>query len=213
MFTSRSNFTYGNYRIANIDVEEIDNNIDLTIHIQKYEQEALRMILGDCLYDELITNVEIDSETGLYKLKDGVDDKWDWLLNGRKYDSKEVSIFCGCHSSTCSKHQWDGLIRKVAKIQDKEIYESILASYIFFYWSLNYRTLNLGVGEGSGNAQNTTQESSSNKRVDAWNKFVQDVDYGYPNTKVSLNQFLNEHQQYFPEASLVCLKPMTYYDI
>jgi hypothetical protein len=50
MFTRRSNFTYGKYRISNIDVAEIDNNIELTIHIQKHEQEILRMILGDCLY-------------------------------------------------------------------------------------------------------------------------------------------------------------------
>lgn len=213
MFTSRSNFTYGNYRIANIDVAEIDNNVDLTIHIQKYEQECLRLILGDCLYNELMTNVELDNQTGLYKLKDTADEKWGWLLNGKNYEATESVNFCACHSSSCSKHQWDGLVRQVAEIDSKKIYETIMASYIFFYWSLNNRTLNLGVGEGAGIAQNATQESGSNKRVDSWNKFVQDVDFGFSNTKVSLNQFLYEHQDYFPEASTVCLNTMTYYDI
>lgn len=211
MFTRRSNFTYGNYRIANIDVAEIDNNIELTIHIQKYEQECLRMILGDCLYTELMENVDKDSD-GYYKVKTGAEEKWGWLLNGRLYDTDDVSG-CGCHSSSCSKHQWAGLVTKVAIVQEKDVFESILASYIFYHWSLNYRTLNLGVGEGKGTAQNTTQESSANKRIDAWNKFVQDVNFGYPNTKVSLYQFLDEHQEDFPNASKVCFNTMTYYDL
>jgi hypothetical protein len=212
MFTRRSNFTYGKYRISNIDVAEIDNNIELTIHIQKHEQEILRMILGDCLYAELLENLELDSN-GFYKIKDEADEKWEWLINGKLYDTDEVSG-CGCHSaSSCKKHQWSGLIRKVATVSNKDVFETLMAPYIFYNWSLNYRTLNVGVGEAKANAQNTTQESSANKRVDAWNHLVQEVSFGYPNTKVSLYQFLDEHKDEFPNASKICFNTMTYYDI
>jgi hypothetical protein len=214
MFTRISNFSYGAYKIANIDEVAVSNNIELKLHILKYEEEFLRMYLGDCLYSDLMDNVELDSD-GYWKLKSGAAEKWGWLLNGRTYTATSLTSGCGCssHSSSCDKHKWDGLVKKIATIESVDVFETIMASYIFYHWSLDNRTLNLGVGEGNITAQNTTQASTANKRCDAWNKMVQDVDYGYTNTRVSLNQFLRGHPEEFTNAELVCLTPMTYYDI
>ncbi len=213
MFTRIHNFTYGNYQIANIEEDAANNNIELVLHIKKYEPEFLRMVFGECMYADLMDNVEIVSGATYYSLKTGADPKWGRLINGHTYDATELDSGCGCHSQSCAKHTWDGLVKKIATIDSKDIYETVMSSYIFYQWSLNNRTLNLGTGEGKITAQNTTQESTANKRVDAWNKIVQEVDFGYTNTRVSLNQFLKENELDYPNAQTMCFKPMTYYDV
>lgn len=215
MFTRIHNFTYGSYRIANIDETVANNNIELILHIKKYEPEFLRMIFGECTYADLMDNVEIVSDAIYYSLKTGADPKWGKLLNGTTYDATNLNSGCGCgvHSGSCEKHVWDGLVRKITTIESVDIFETVMASYIFYQWSLANRTLNLGTGEGKIVAQNTTQESTANKRVDAWNKIVQEVDYGYTNTRVSLNQFLKENESDYPNAQTMCFNTMTYYDI
>jgi len=205
MFTRISNFTYGAYRIANIDTVGANNNIDLILHIQKYENECLRLVLGECLYEDLMSNVEKDAD-GYYKLKDSVDAKYGWLLFGHKYEYD-----CSCDSQ-CKNKIWQGLVREVAEIENTKIFETVMSSYIYFNWSLNYRTLNVGVGEAKGTASNTVVENTRNKRVDAWNKMVQDVSFGFTNANVSLYQFLDHFKDDFPSAERVCFKTMTYYD-
>lgn len=214
MFTRLSQFTYGNYQIANIDTTAINNNTALLIHIQKEEENALRMVMGECLYNDLMDNVEKDAN-GYYIVKEDADDKWKWLVNGHSYDatSSSCNCGCGCDSGKCSKHVWRGLFYKVATVESVDVYESILAPYVFYQWSLNYRTLNTGVGEAKGIAQNTTQATASDKRVDAWNEFVQAISFGYPNSRVSLYQFLSEHRELFSDYQTVCLNTMTYWDI
>ena len=211
MFTRPSNFTYGNLKIANINTTYINNDIELQIGIQKMEEECLRMILGDCLFEELMLNVELG---GLfYKVVEGADEKWDWLVNGVTYEGLSDGCGCGCHSGSCSRHKWDGLVSKVAEVEQTEVFETLMAPYIFYNWSISERTMVTGVGEASGIAQNTTQESSANRRIDAWNDFVKRVDFGWPNTRVSLYQFLGEHRDLFPEAQTVCLNTRTYWNI
>lgn len=205
MFTRISNFTYGAYRIANIDTVGANNNIELILHIQKFENECLRLILGECLYEDLMSNVEKDAD-GYYKLKDSVDAKYGWLLFGHKYED-------GCYcDSQCKNKIWQGLVRQIAEIENTKIFETIMSSYIYFHWSLNYRTLNVGVGEAKGSASNTVVENTRNKRVDAWNKMVQDVAFGFTNANVSLYQFLDNFKDDFPTGERVCFKTMTYYD-
>lgn len=196
MFTRLSNFTYGNYAIANIQVNSVDDDLSLKIQIQKYEQQCLRLLLGDTTYEAFMDEVELDSD-GYYKLKSTAPEKWGWLVNGKLYDNRK----------------WSGLVKKVAVIQDKDILETLMAPYIFYYWSLNTRTLNLGTGEGRLDSKSSTQESSKNKRIDAWNEFVQWASFGYSCTNVSLNSFLCSHPDDFPEANLVTLNPLNYYDL
>lgn len=214
MFTRISQFTYGEYHIPNIDTVSNSNDTALMIHIQKYEEEALRMAVGDCLYDDLMSNLELD-ENGYWKSKEDTNEKWNWLLNGHKYDapSTNCNCGCGCNSGKCNKHVWSGLVSKVATTKEADVYESILAPYVYFNWNMNYRTLSTGVGEAKGVAQNTVLVPSREKRVDAWNKYIQNIAFGFPNSKVSLYQFLSEHKDLFPEYQTVCFKPITYWDI
>jgi len=201
MFTRLSNFSYGNYQIANLTATEMNVDTQLLIQIQKYETECLQLLLGASLYDQFMSQLDLD---GLYwKLKDGVDAKWGWLLNGRTYESDSIS----------TSKKWNGLVKKVAVIQEKEVFESLMASYIFFQYSLNTRTLNTGAGEAKLKTDNTTQENSKNKRVDAWNEFVQWSYYGISETNVSLYEFLNTHTTEFGEIHFPALNTMTYYDI
>ena len=210
MFTRLSNFTYGNYRIANIQDDALDNNIELLIHIQKYEQECLRLLLGSEVYEEFMSNLEL-SGNGFYEVKSTSDPKWNWLLNGKSYDALNSGCSCNCQNS--EKRYWKGLVKSVATIQDKDVFETLMASYIFYNWSLNYRTLNLGTGEGRGESKSAAPESSKNKRVDSWNEFVQWAHFGYSCTDVSLSCFLKDHETEFPNVNGINLKPLTYYDI
>lgn len=209
MFTRLSNFAYGNYQIANITSDtEPEKNIALTIHIQKYETECLKLLLGGQLYEELMDNVEL--ENGYWKLKLDADEKWGRLINGCSFEKTADDICFGNNSD--STLFWKGLVTKVAEIDSKEILESLMAPYIFFYWSLHTRTMNLGTGEGRGESKSATQESSKNKRIDAWNEFVQWADYGFTQNEVSLSRFLKNHKGDFNVVS-PCLKTMTYYDL
>lgn len=212
MFTRLSNFTYGNYRIANIQADALDNNIELLIHIQKYEQESLRLLLGDNTYKEFISNLELDGD-GFFKVKSTADAKWDWLLNGTSYAATAFDSGCNCDCQHNGNLNWTGLVKKVATIQDKDVFETLMASYIFYNWSLNYRTLNLGVGEGRSESKSATPESSKNKRVDAWNEFVKWSNFGYSCTNISLSKFFKDHKEEFPNVNEIHLKPITYYDI
>lgn len=201
MFTRLSNFTYGNYQIANLTSAEVNVDVQLMIQIQKYETECLRMMLGDVLYADFMSNLELDSD-GFWKLKSSANEKWEWLLNGYSYQNGDCDI------------TWRGLVITVATIQDKEVIETMMASYVFYKYSLNTRTLNTGTGEGKLTADNTTQERSSNKRVDAWNEFVQWAGFGSSKSNVSLNQFLADNTElYGKECFFTCLNTMTYYDI
>jgi len=94
------------------------------------------------------------------------------------------------------KDNWGGLVYTVATIGTNQVIESIIAPYIYFNWALENRTLNLGTGEGRIDANGSTQESTFNKRVDAWNQIVQSIDYGYPNDRISLNQFLKDNSSF-----------------
>lgn len=212
MFTRLSNFTYGNYKIANIEAAGVDKNLELSIHIQKCEEQCLRMILGDALYEDLMANVEKDGD-GTWKLKENAAEKWGWLISGKSYTATGIASGCGYDWTGCVNNGWDGLVKKVATIGDKDVFESILAPYIFYYWSLNNRTIITGNGEGKGKADGTTQESTKHKRIDAWNEFAQSVYIGYPGCRVCLNQFLLEHPEDYPTAKLVSIGTMTYYDI
>lgn len=201
MFTRLSNFTYGNYQIANLTATEVNTDVQLIIQIQKYETECLRMMLGDVLYSDFMSNLELDSD-GFWELKTDADVKWYWLLNGHQYLDGE-----------CVRN-WYGLIKKVATVQGKEVIETMMALYVFYKYSLNTRTLNTGTGEAKLKADNTTQESSKNKRVDAWNEFVQWAGFGYSQSNVSLNQYLADNVPlYGKECLFTCLNTMTYYDI
>lgn len=210
MFTPLSQFTYGSFFIPNIEEQVSNNNTALLIHIQKFEEDALRLIIGDCMYEDLMNNVK--TVGGYYQVVYDADPKWDWLVNGKTYQSNN-HCNCGCGGGSCNQRKWRGLVRNVATISGMPVRESILAPYIFYHWSLNYRTLNGGIGEYKGKAGGTITVSSSDKRVDAWNEFVQNVDFGLVGAKVPLYDFLNSHKSEFSNFKQNCFNTITYWDI
>lgn len=199
MFTRLSNFTYGLSRIANTQGDALEDNVELIIHIKKYEQECLRLILGATLFDELMQNVELDGN--YYKLKESAIDKWGWLLNGKEYTVNDES------------KKWIGLVSKVATINEVDVFETLMANYVFYHWSLNNRTINVGTGEGEYDSKAIIASSGNFKRVDVWNEFVKWASYGWSSSQVSLYQFLEDKKLDFPTVNTTSLKTMTYYDI
>ncbi len=223
MFTRLSNFTYDYLEISNIGEINDSIKLNLVIFIQKYEKEALRLILGDCLYFELMDNLELGSVEAdgckYWVVKEDTNEKWDKLVNGTSYDVSEIEqpiSGCGCCSGNCDKHYWDGIVRSVATVQDADnndvqVLESILAPYVYRAWAMSKRTLNMGFGEGKGDADTATQESTQFKRIDAWNDFVKDVAFGDMGGRVSLHQYLREHSADFEKAEFLCFDVMTYW--
>lgn len=199
MFTRLSNFTYGNYQIANIASTELNVDTQLLIQIQKYEVEGLKLLIGETLFAEFMSNLELDGS--YWKLKSSAAEKLGWLLNGKSYQDP-------CDPT--KTRNWKGIVCKVAKIQDVDIYESMLAPFVFFYYSLNSRTLNTGAGESKLKVDNTTQESSANKRVDSWNDFVRWAGFGFSESSVSLFQFLYDHRDLYGKDCFIELNTMIY---
>jgi hypothetical protein len=86
-------------------------------------------------------------------LKSDVDEKMEMLLNGTPMNV--ITIFQ-------LLKKWNGLVKKSSSYPRKEVFESLMAPYIFFYYSLNTRTSNM-YWEGKLKTSNTLQESSKNK--------------------------------------------------
>ena len=201
MFTRLSSFTYGNYKIANTQDADVNSNIELIITVQKYEKQALLLLLGKALSNDLYSNVELDNGRLNFTVKDQADQKFKDLVNGCSYTKDSETFF------------WKGLVVEVAKIEDKAVYETLMAPYIFFYNSLNNRTQNLGIGEGRASGKNVINESSANKRVDAWNDFVQWSSLGFSENNVSLLKFLQDNEAIYGKCQALELNTLTYYDI
>lgn len=208
MFTRISNFTYGNYQIANIKADALNENILFNIHLQKFEKECLKMVLGEELCTDMLANVELDS-SGYYTLKSTANAKWSRLINGHSFTN--TIDLCNCESGKTVK--WDGFNTVVAKIGTTEILESIFAPFIYYHWSLNERTHDTGIGEVKLNAKIGTQTTSSNKRVDAWNEFCKKIYFGNSCSNVSLMNFFENFKDDYPNYPNLILKPLTYYDL
>ena len=208
MFTPVSNFTYGNYRIANINLDTIDENVELQIHIQKYEAEAFRVSIGQEMYAELLT--KLDTGVNGFTVKATAEQKWKDLVNGVTYVNTNTSCN-GCPSGI--NVRWRGFVNEVAVIGTGVVRESIFASYIFYKWALNHRTLNFGTGNGTLKSNAVKSEPYKTKIVDSWNEFVKYIDFGESCTMVSLNQYLQAHKADFPTMQLMDFNTMTYYDI
>lgn len=191
MFTRLENFLFGNYAIPNITENQNSNKIEVQIHMQKFEKQALQVVLGPTVFNELLTNLERD-DNNYFQVKESADDKWKWLVNGQLYGD-------------CKKVKWEGIVFEVAEISEKKIYESIFAPYIFYQWLLKERSLTTGVGEIKGDPQGGIPVASKQKRIDAWNNFV-----GYV---YALNHFMEFHCDLFPDFKCVELKPQNYYDL
>lgn len=220
MFTDKTFYT-GDIFIPNL--EEKCNNLNFFEWIDLWEEQCLRLTLGDCVYNDLVEQMVFDEILQKYVLKETAEEKWDWLLNGHKYTKDDISdqslnfypfnysnCGYGCIGLNCNSYHWDGIV----KLLDRRIAEttingqtangivvkkSYLAYYVYWQWALNEDTFTSGTGEQKANVKGGERVSNAHKRINAYNKFVSMVIDCNSHGKVGLYRFTQDFRNLFPE--------------
>lgn len=175
--------------------------------ISEFEEDALRLILGECLYEDFKNQFILGADG--YTLNPDADEKWSWLLNGRTYDFDGVKTYpcgCGCIKSNCKTMSFSGIIKKYDVTTTKSFEKNYLAYYIYYNWKTINETVTAGTGEQIPEVKNSTTVYNKKKRYNAWNRFVDFVS--------ELNLFLSHHQSEFPNVNINCsLHRLNIYDL
>ena len=198
---TESYFAWRDVEITNIIKLCNDRNSYALALIKRLEQEALRMTLGVCLYEEFKTQLDVSGN-----LKSDVDQKWKDLVYGKIYDAPHNSYGCSCSCSNCKKHQWQGIL-------DKSNKRSYLAFYIYSQWAFDNESQSFSTGEQVASVNNSETVSNHIKRVHAHNNFVNWVQCGYADGRVSLYEYMADHEDDFPEFAGQCFKHMNVWSI
>lgn len=224
-FVDPSMFT-GDIHIPNLE-ESCIQDIEIYKLVSKWEIEALELVLGKCLADDLVSQLEITGLDGekKYTLSTEADPKWELLLNGRKYSEGDESVTsfadslpcgCGCIDSNCEHHFWEGLVYKTKTIlfgKEASFKESLLAYYIYYQWSFRNLSQTTGTAEQVPESKNSVYASNKIKRTSAFNYFWTKVRHCGSGGKVGLHLFLKEHSGLFPNFEEICFKNHNLYDI
>jgi len=133
----------------------------------------------------------------------GIDQKWIDLVNGKTYEKNGVDLV------------WTGLI------YEKGTYKgSLLADYVYYYWLTENVSYMTGVGDAKGNPKGANLVNPTQRVVNIWNDFVRayqtvwSYSNGYnwfnynlypecyrQNTEASLIQFLQDHNEVYPNQN------------
>jgi len=222
MLIDKTFFT-GDIFVPNLN-EKCDN-LHFFEWIERWEEQCLRIVLGDCLYEEFMAQFEWDDISEKYVLIEGADEKWDWLLNGHSYtedDISERSTFkflgcdCGCNQMNCKNLYWGGLLKvKQRRIPSINIggqsanaimiKSSLIAYYVYWLWCLRTDSFTSSTGEQVADVKNATRISNEHQRIDAHNKFVSMVQGCERSGTVGLYRFLQDFQNLYPEWGGKCL--------
>ena len=133
-------------------------NLKLQDIIDEYAYDCLLKSLGKKLSKEFISKLDSSKSNGL---SDNADAKWDDLLNGKEYISKDGT-----------EKEWRGIRFKNSPL-DTDYNVSLIAFYVYFFHeqiSNETRSIIGNVSEEAKNAKNSVFDSKS---VRAWNKFVE----------------------------------------
>lgn len=228
IFINPNMFT-GELYIPNLN-EKCIKDYEILILFSKWEKEALELVLGICMMDALIQQIEVkESEEGKhYGLKDDADDKWKWLVNGRTYEKTDESVSnfldlsefgcgCGCGNiSGCPKHYWDGFVTETNLIVDEAetaYKQSFLADYVYFMWAFYNESKTTQSGEQKTVVKNSVSVTNKTKRVDAFNNFYAKVRMCNTGGRVGLHGFIKEHKDLYPDFMENNIKPLNYWDV
>lgn len=227
IFVDPSMFT-GDIHIPNMD-EACVQDFETFKLIAKWEKECLELVLGKCLFDQLMEQMEIKTEAETnrkyYALKDNAPQEWKWLTEGRTYkkDDDFVKHFsdlslcgCGCNSGKCEHHVWDGFVTTTSTIVNGKVMsfkESFLAYYIYFMWSFNNQSRTTGIGEQQPESKNSVTVTNKMKRIDAYNYFYSKVQVCSKAGRTGLYGFINEHSDLYPDFQGTDLEPKNYFDV
>ena len=224
-FLDHSFFT-GDIFIPNLE-ETCVKNVEFYKLMSKWEKEALELVLGKCLADELLEQIEIvDGENGKeYKLKSDADPKWSYLVSGRKYSEKDEGVGefydlsasgCGCTSGVCTVHNWEGLVRSQTVIingQTATYKESLLAYYVYYMWTFDNASKTTGVGEQLPEAKNSQTVSNRVKRISAFNYFWTWTRGCQRGGHTGLHIFIKEHAGLYESFEEICFDNPNFYGI
>lgn len=213
MFTSIDNF-HTDVFIENLE-DCLSQKPSLRMSMKEMECEALRTVLGQCIYEELMENVEYDDSGEVYKLKDSAAEKWEWLLYGRTYETdghKSYPCGCGCVGGHCETKRFDGIIQNFQLSAEETFQRNYLAYFIYYNWKTINETVTAGAGEQQPQVKNSATVYNKKKRYRAWNSFVEWVNLcGKPT--VGLYRFLKDHKDDFPNWDGMCLETLNIWDI
>lgn len=121
----------------------------LNIFIGKHEDDLLQGILGYASYKDFKANPTAP--------------KWVDVRDGKEYVD-ENNVLC----------KWEGLI-----VNDGEIPESLIASYVYYWYQRSQLTNTGGVGEVKTDTENSSAASPKFKMVNAWNNMIKGVEALY----------------------------------
>ena len=130
---------------------------DILSFIKNYETDCLIKCLGYKLFKEFYSQVD---STKLNKLKDGVDVKWDRLMNGYEYTD-----------ANGEETEWKGIRQK----QGENYNKSFIADYVYYFYEKSTDDDRVGVGNVKQEAKNSTSVSKTPKVVAAWRRFFEAV--------------------------------------
>lgn len=148
-------------------LEENGVQDDVIFFINENSEECVLRCLGLNLFNSFSEQLDSLKENGL---KDDVDEKWDFLLNGKKYtDSKGVD------------KKWRGIRFKQIGSQD---YVSFIAYYVFYKYQFYLQSQTTSTGQKKVKSENSEFADASPLISRSWNKFVNFVQFELKQPKI-----------------------------
>lgn len=222
MLSKKTDFV-GDIFIANLN--ESCEGLEFYQWMELQEENCLRMTLGNCVTDELYTQLQWNDNTYEYELIDTAEDKWSWLLYGHTYTDDDINTSsitydncgCGCNNMNCDTYKWEGIINIIERNIEPtkigcetangfRIRQSYLFYYIFWVWSQGKDSISTSTGEKIIDVKNATSVSNSSRRINAHNKFVSWIIECDSNGRVGLYRFMQDFSDLFPQWQGTCLK-------
>lgn len=178
--------------------------LEVAFIIEEYTRDCLIKCLGYSLFLELESKLDITKPNGL---KDGVDAKWDNLLNGTTYVNplgKSV--------------KWRGIRFATIVAAEPVPDTSFLAYYVYYFYERNAYITKANTGNEIAEAKNAESVKPVLKVTDAWRKFVKLVqgekpaanvinrngsyglDWYVGGGEVSLYEFINNSNSLLPNT-------------
>jgi len=142
--------------------------------IQECEPEILSDMLGYGLYKAFLAalSLEVGPSPGPEVF---LEQRFIDLRNGKEYTASDGIL-----------RKWKGLI-----FTENTAKRSLIANFVYFYYTKNEASVSTGTGEKTANAQNSSNASPRRKMCNAWNKMVL--------MNEELHHFLYHNQATYPE--------------
>lgn len=123
--------------------------------VVEYVQDCLLKSFGYSLAKTFLAQLDPVRDNGLI---DNVDEKWNFLLNGREYTIDDKTKF------------WRGI--RFKNIPSSNYNRSLLTPYVYFFYEKNRQQTTSNIGNVQEKSKNAMLTDGYVKASNAWNKFV-----------------------------------------